>query len=294
MIKLDLPTKKEFLDMIENGTIQSIRNSDYSFIHMDFYSEFYYQRHKDVWLKNNEVIAHNGIRFEFPKKQGISVNKASIMPVIRDKDIVNMAISQIDPENYIPANNIVYLKNIYYPLFAPNRGLQRELEDNYKILRKTEIDINDKHVYFYKGNFYVRTTPLYEHAFEIVRLNYGDTFNLNRPIWVEVECVPWVVDVKMKLLISKCTLMSGIPYYTDRKNNLASVHEMLKRISITMEKCRSDKAVNERTDFINKYKKAKVLEIVEEDVFLQMLMSKENIGVEDLEINNEDSLVLRR
>ncbi len=284
MIKLDLPTEKEFLGMIDDGIIKSIQYADYNYIFMTNALKRFYYEHNAIWLKNGKIITYYNNEFEVIGNNIMGKKCASIMPVIRDKSIIS-SINQTD--------DIVYLYQ-YYPLLAADPKIQKELEGSYTTSDKVpSAHFYEYPVYFYKGKFYIKIEPLYGHIFIKKIFSNGKEYNMNFPIWIEVINIPWIIDRKRNLLISKYPLESNMPFYIDRQNNIASTHEMLKRISGAMADYDLTDIVFERLRLVDNYKKEQLKKMVSDDTILQMLMNKENITTDDLEMIGEN-IVLRR
>ncbi len=258
-LDLDLPTKNEMLSLINAGVI--IKNSDYAKLTMNDVNE------NTIWLRNGKSISYYEDDTFSINNQSKERTNVSIMPVIRDKSIVNDALAFYVINN----NNEIHL-NIHFPLFSPSKQVQEKLENafnNHDFEYTYRVYMGEDEI-FYKGKTYIRVLNRIKSLYT----------------WIEVEDIPWIISPKLKLLISKYPIIGNIPF--SNKTNNMSVNYALELISTGFEK---NSHYNRDIDImIYKYKR----KLVADDIAIQMLMSKENLKLSDLELDSESQLVLRR
>ena len=176
------------------------------------------------WYKADFVTWLGDVGPSFFNERDISSRPAATLSSLWD-------IRKKDVKRKKAKDGVLEIEYGYYPQYAPNVEIQKELEENYKKgnLETTgnsfTLDFNRNAIdaigfspekvyeYNYKGKQYVRMLANLSKKY---RLPNGKKYKDKEPVWVEVQPVKWWVDKKSKIILSEKILFANIPFNTEQ------------------------------------------------------------------------------
>ena len=176
------------------------------------------------WYKADFVTWLGDVGPHFFNERNISSRPAATLSSLWD-------IRKKDVKRKKAKDGVLEIEYGYYPQYAPNVEIQKELEENYKKgnLETTgnsfTLDFNRNAIdaigfspekvyeYNYKGKQYVRMLANLSKKY---RLPNGKKYKDKEPVWVEVQPVKWWVDKKSKIILSEKILFANIPFNTEQ------------------------------------------------------------------------------
>lgn len=179
----------------------------------------------------NASITDSSIKMERPT----NISYYGARPVFKFSDIEDIPINGENGCVTKREDGIMEVEYGFYPQQAVSSDMQKILETSYNgqdSLKKTEnsyttasrsgteysgtekFSPKSYDEYEYNGKKYVRIIAnLYDDIQQ--RLSNGESYNTGDAVWVEVEPIKWLVDEEEKIMITKDSIFSGIPFFYD-------------------------------------------------------------------------------
>ena len=176
---------------------------------------------------NGKVVSVGRDGSKFSSEAG--KRSGGIRPVLKYDDC--------DKIDFSKSENFKYLDEIEYgeyPQYAASASIQKELEERYKnnqLTRTGKVYITDSRKwddytipfreqihdeFVYCGKKYIRAE--YQSNYSN-KLSNGIKYNPGDSVWIEVSPIKWIVDKRMKILLSKKIIISGIRFCNNDKYN---------------------------------------------------------------------------
>lgn len=184
-------------------------------------------RAADYWTRTKEEtpIAISSYSFGFNSPKNINNLYIGIRPVLKYAKIINETY-----DKKITDKEILEVKYGEYPQTVCEDKTNLELEKLYKEgkLEKTEkiytINSNKTETFFpqkiieytYNGKKYIRFIA--DRDTIRTKLSNKKYIEYNRPYWIKVEPIIWMIDEKQDIAVSKKLLITGIPFDENYNN----------------------------------------------------------------------------
>ncbi len=226
-----------------------------------------------------EALGCNGLfypRYGAPSIDGTDVGYLPVIDysLIKDEcEVINVDKKILKayfgeyPQNKLTNSELIELKKI-----VDNSELKTfETGKRYSVPARYVNSDNEKEQY---GSNRIIQINEYE-------INDQKYVTLGNDKWFKVQKVLFIVDLKCDLAICPNILFAGL-YFNPEKEFITSDFNKF------VTKCFSKDIVP------SKSRNKKIIETVSNDIVAQMLMNKQNISIDDLDLNGDSKLVLRR
>ena len=201
--------------------VTSDHTSDSSFYDYDTRSADYFTKTKN----KNKIIAIESYGFEYNSEKHIDDRHVGIRPIIKYSDIKDYAYDEKKSEK-----GVLEVKFGEFPQTVCNAKLEYELEKLYqegKLIKTDKIYTTDSNVfgdfekqdhieYKYKGEKYIRFIADKDPV--RAKLSNQNYTIYNKPYWLKVEPITWMIDKEADIAVSKKILLSGMPYDIKQEN----------------------------------------------------------------------------
>jgi hypothetical protein len=263
---------------------------------------------KELLLTENDKS--NPLKFQFLSKEDIFGEKALSM-----KNLIGIYISDFADylgcyANYIKGEIITDYesKNVgYYPVIDyslikdkckvtfegtdflkvtygeyPTKRLYGTAEFNHYLETHNPIECATGKTYSINANFDNNSKEFKLQELKEYKIYGGKYVKVNDDVWFLVTELEWGVELKRNLAVCLDTLFAGIDYDLTKDIYESELNRFI--IKYFAKEIIPSKSRN--VDKIN--------DMISNDIALQMLMNKQNLTIEDLELDSESKLVLRR